>query len=289
MSKWLNILVYGNAGFGKTTLLASAADVPQMRDIMFLDVEGGDMVVEDNPRIKHPEFIFRNRVRVGSFRQIAAIHDWLKGHCQFRDKQDSASEKILTEAEARMRQLSPQEITEGPQRFRTVVLDSMTEANAYSIYELIGVTEAKVLSGDADEIEVAQWDEFRKNNQKMQMLTRAFRDLPMNFLASALAQYVQDERKAFHWVPASTGQLTRQLPGFFDIVGYMYIMQSGEKREHRLYTNPDAIQGIRYTAKNRRAAFRHDFFMDPTMSTIMEGIKLLKAETASPQAQSTNP
>lgn len=37
----LNILVFGEPGVGKTTLAATAQDHPAMRDVVFLNIEGG--------------------------------------------------------------------------------------------------------------------------------------------------------------------------------------------------------------------------------------------------------
>lgn len=43
----INMLVYGQAGAGKTHFAASAQDVPEMADVLFLDVEGGLMTVAE--------------------------------------------------------------------------------------------------------------------------------------------------------------------------------------------------------------------------------------------------
>lgn len=42
----LNLLVYGEAGVGKTVLAASADDVPELRKVLILDVEGGTMSID---------------------------------------------------------------------------------------------------------------------------------------------------------------------------------------------------------------------------------------------------
>ena len=37
----INVLIYGDSGIGKTVLAGSAAAVPEMRDVLVLDAEGG--------------------------------------------------------------------------------------------------------------------------------------------------------------------------------------------------------------------------------------------------------
>jgi hypothetical protein len=270
---YLKLLVYGKPGVGKTELIASSVDVPEMGDVLYVDVESGEQTVHDNPRIANWEALVANRVPCNTFKQVSQIHDWLKGHIVWRDKNDSAAEKILRDQEARLRGCSPDQI-ERPQRFRTVILDSLTEINAYSNYELLGVEEAKVLAGNADEVEVATWDEFRKNNQRIQMLLRAFKNLPINLLVAAHEQYKQDEVKKFHYEPAVTGQLARQVQGFFDIVGHFQMAKVGEKMERRLYVQPAGP----FDAKNRRSVFRDDYFKeaDLHMTKIMRLIGLTK-------------
>lgn len=264
----MKFLVYSQPGIGKSTLCGSAVDVPSMRDVLWVDLERSDLIAEDNERIKDGAHLLENRVVVETFEQVSKVHDWLKGHCIARDDNNT---RALIENEARMRGCTTAEITE-PKMFRTVIIDSLTETNAMSNQELLGVDEAKVLSGDADDIQVATWDEFRKNNMRIQMLARAFRNLPMNFLATAGVQYKQDELKKMHFEPALTGQLARQVLGVFDIVGFMRIFKQGDKSERRMYVQP--IEN--FFAKNRRGMFKADYFSDPTMMDIMVKTGLVK-------------
>lgn len=267
-SRWLNMMVYGKPGAGKTTLLGTAADVEDMRDILHVDAESGNLAIEDNPRIKHPEFLTDNRVRVTNFKQVAMVHDFLKGHCKYRDENNTAK---LIEYESWLRGCSPDEIKE-PKKFRTVMVDSLTEIDIYCTYGLLGITQEKVLYGESEDIDVARFDEFRKNNQMMQMLCRAFRDLPMHFLAACGETYSEDELKKKFYFPAMTGQLRTQIQAFFDIVGHMQAKQVGDKTERRLYVNPVG----NFSAKNRRSVWKSDYFNDPYMADIMKGIGLLK-------------
>lgn len=267
-SRWLNLMVYGKPGAGKTTLLGTVADVESMRDILYIDAESGNLAVEDNNRIKNPEFLTQNRVRVTSFKQVAMVHDYLKAHCKYRDENNIDK---LREYEAWLRGCSVDDIVE-PKRYHAVLVDSLTEIDIYCTYGLLGITQDKVLHGESSDIDVARFDEFRKNNQMMQMLVRAFRDLPIHFLASCGQVYAEDELRKRYYSPALTGQLKMQIPGFFDIVGYMLIGKDGENQVRRLYINPVG----NFEAKNRRSVYKKDYFENPTMADIMKGIALLK-------------
>lgn len=265
VGKWLKLLAYSKPGIGKTELVASTVDVEEMNDVLYVDAESGELTVQDNPRIKNWPKLIENRVPVKSFKEVASVHDWLKGHCMYRDKTDEASVNVLRANEARLRGVDVSAI-QTPKRFRSIILDSLTEINAYSNYELLGVDEAKVLAGDADSIEVATWDEFRKNNQRIQMLVRAFRDLPIHLMVVCGEQYKQDEQKKFHYEPNLTGQLARQVQAFFDIVGHFQQSKVGDVYERRLYVQPVGL----FDAKNRRSLFKADFFKNPNMTMIMK-------------------
>jgi len=269
-SRWLKLMVYGMPGAGKTTLLGSAADVEDMRDILYVDCEKGFLAIEDNDRIKNPIFVAENRISCTKFKTAAQVHDFLKAHCKYRDENNIDK---MREVEAWLRGCSIDEIEE-PKRFRTVMIDSLTELDTYCTYDILGVTQEKVLDEAGGDIDVAGWPEFRKNNQMMQMLCRAFRDLPIHFIASAGRAYAEDEKKRRYYAPALTGALRTQIPGFFDIVGFMQIEKVGENHERRLYVKP--VGSTNFEAKNRRPVFKPDYFKDPVMADIMQGIGLLK-------------
>lgn len=268
VDRWLNFMCYGKPGSGKTTLMGSCADIEEMRGVLFIDAESGDLAVQENERIKNPQYLIGNRVRVTSFKEVAMIHQFLTSHCKFRDA--NMVDK-MREQEAWLRGVPIEEIGE-PVRFKTIMMDSITEIDIYCTYGLLGITQDKMLHGEASDVDVARFDEFRKNNQMIQMLCRAYRDLPMHFLASCARTFAEDEMKKRYYSPALTGQLKTQVPGFFDIVGYMDIQTLGDKTERKLWVNPVK----NFEAKNRRSVYKKDYFENPTMTDVMKGIGLLK-------------
>lgn len=271
MSRWIKLLVYARHGIGKTTLAGSAADVPEMTDVLFIDAERGDMSLEDNPRIKNIQGI--SHVNATSHMQVARIQEFLKAHCVQRDNPTPENIDKMRKNEAWLRGIDPKDIPE-PKKFKTAVVDSLTEVDTYCMYGLMGVNQDQIITGKAEEIAVAQWGEFRKNNMMMQMLIRAFRDLPMHVIFTCQQVYNQDEMKRFHYGPALTGQLARQAQGMVDIVGSLRAAEAPDetgKQPRRLYVQPMD----RYDAKNRRASYKEAFFDDPTMGSIMRAVGLL--------------
>lgn len=264
--RYLKMIVYGPFGTGKSTLAASSVDVPTMRDVIMIDAESGDLVLEDNPRIKLAEQV--EHVRVTNFIQVARVQEFLKAHCFKRDANDVAG---MRRVEAMLKGVPESEIAE-PKRFRTVIIDSLTEIEAYCMYGLLKVNEGELLTGSAEEIDVARFDEFRKNNMMVQVLVRALRDLPMHVIFVCSQQYTQDELKRFHYGPAMTGKLASQIQGFVDIVGFLKAGQVNEQgiAPRRLFVQPVE----RFDAKCRRASFRGSYFDDPTMLSIMKEVGL---------------
>lgn len=86
-TNWLNAIFYGDSGVGKTRLLGSCDEVPDLRKVLFVDIEGGTRSIRD----VYPNI---DTVRVQNFRQIREVYEGLKGtsHGYTTACLDSASE-----------------------------------------------------------------------------------------------------------------------------------------------------------------------------------------------------
>lgn len=271
--KWLKMLVYGKHGTGKTELVASAVDVPEMNDVLMVDSDKGELTIIDSRRIKNGTKI--NHIEVTHIKQLGLVHDYLKAHCKHRDENN---EEKLYSLQAQVTGYSVEELKQmgPPPRYRTVILDSLTEIDSLSNYSILGLDPAKIMAGDMADIDTAGWPEFRKNNEMIKMLMRAYRDLPIHVLYTAAESWTQDETKKFHYSPAMTGKLSAQVQGFMDIVGYLVTATPEENKDapRRLYVQP-VNTGSRFDAKNRRSAFRGSYFDDPLMADIMKKTALI--------------
>jgi len=106
-------------------------------------------------------------------------------------------------------------------------------------------------------------------------LVRELRNLPMHLLITCPEKYAQDENKKMQWSPALIGQLSRQVRGFMDVVGYLVtgVAESEEAAlPRRLYVQP--VKGKKFVAKCRFSSYSGAYFDDPTMGAIMETVGL---------------
>jgi len=262
----LKFLVYGDYGVGKTFLLGTAADVPQMRDVLFINAEAGDLTFD----IDEHNFGSIDTIRVRDYKMLGKVHEYLKLHCSLRERDDEAAVNRLIELEAMLKDVPEASIKE-PRRYQTVILDSLTEIEQYCMYQLLGITDATKLD---EETATAEWAEYKRQHSMVQRLIRNFRDLPMNILMTCARSYVQDESKRMVYSPQMTGKLSNQVQGFMDLVGYYVIGQINEADgtfARRLHVQPTG----RFSAKCRFSRYKKPYFDNPTMKSILSQVGLL--------------
>lgn len=262
---------YGDYGSGKTRLMGSAALVPSMRDVLFIDCEAGDLTIatEDQKDYAESAHKYIDVVTVNTFKQLARVQEFLKLHCQLRDQSDDGGEEKLKELEQK---LMPETYDAGrkARRYHTVIIDSLSEAETFSMYQLLGISDRTRLDED---VASPEWAEYKRNHGQILRTIRAFRDLPMHVLMTAAAAYIQDDQKRMNWQPALTGRLAKQCQGFMDVVGFMYVT-SGEdgKKVHNMQVQPTP----RINAKCRFSNFKLTGWSNPTMKTILDSVGLLQ-------------
>ncbi len=261
--RFLKLLIYGNYGVGKTTLSCSALEVPSMRDVLMINAEAGDQSVGHMKDL--------DAIVVPTFRMLGQIHEYLKQHCKARDAGDT---KELIKMEAFLREVDKKDI-DVPREYRTVILDTLTELEAYCFEQLLGITDTTRLD---EEVQSAEWGEYKKNNHMILRLVRRFRDLPMHVIFTCAEKYTQDETKKFKYTPDLTGKLAKKVQGFMDMVGYYAQGKDGDKIQRRLYVMPSGTG--RYDAKHRYPAYKGEHFTDPTIGTILREVGLLDKDGA---------
>lgn len=264
---FLKLIVYGKYGAGKTTFAGSAVDVPEMRDVIMISAEAGETSLDDSPVVKDSEFL--DVIRINKFSQLSYIRDFLEAHIIFRDNENEEKLRALqqrvfgagTEAgEGRLR------------KYKTVIIDSLSEIDAYCMAALLGIHEG--FSWNAD-MPAAEFKEYKQNFNKMQMLIRGFRDLKMNVLFTCAAVYDKDEMQKMHFMPNLTGKLSNVVQGFFDVVGFLDTGSATEDKDapRRLWLQP---VGGRFDAKTRLAGYKKSFLDNPTMSSLYQAAQLAK-------------
>jgi hypothetical protein len=268
----LNGLVYGEYGAGKTFLMGTAVDVPCMRDVAVISAEGGTLTLDpDDP---DHDFGLIDILRTTTYRQIARTYDFFKAHCYIRDLEGISETEKDQKLWALQKQVMPELAADGRiRRYQTVIMDSLTEAEQYCMMQLLGVNDATKVD---EEIQGAEWAEYKKQHTMVQRLIRNFRDLPLHVLFTSARAQVQDESKRLVFSPMMTGKLSGQVQGFMDMVGYLIMGQAADENSlppRRMYISPTT----KYAAKARFSKYKKPFFDNPTIGSIMVDVGYLEA------------
>lgn len=262
-------LIYGAHGVGKTLLATSAADVPQMADVLVISAESGSVVAADR---------FSRTVReipVNSYDQIDSIYKWLKEHIAAVARKDG--ERLLA-----LHNLAfPDEPYDDYKKvpiFKTVVIDSISELQKYVMMKILGTGTSTLAVNLSAEPEQARFQEWGKGGDMIRSMLRAFRDLPVHviFVASLLEK--EDEMKRRFFSPNLPGKLGREVQGFVDFVGMMLVANTQVTDDDGATKTVSVRRTIiapheRWDAKSRLAA--HDglsHFDNARMSDIIKGL-----------------
>lgn len=186
------LLLYGNSGVGKTTLAATAADHPDLGNVMFLNFEGGLISVAH-----------RNDVLAVDIRSIKDLEDtfWKLQRGEYPG-------------------------------VKTVVIDSITEMQTLSLETVSAVrTQRDIAKGkenvDADMITL---EDYGKSTAQLRRLMRWYRDLPLNIIVIALPKVVvigqeklpEHMRQPSLILPSLTEKLGNSVMGYMDWVWYYF-------------------------------------------------------------------
>lgn len=145
---WQTMLFYGDFGSGKTHLAGTAVLVPEMCDILYISLEGGEKTLKEVARICKKNKVDPSKIMVvpvQSYRQYSFVYEFLKIHLKARDMEDDVTLRKL-EAQVRgipdFNTMSDEELAQVipvPKKFRTVISDSLTEAQKYCMYQILGI------------------------------------------------------------------------------------------------------------------------------------------------------
>ena len=194
----MKICVYGPQGAGKTTFAAMAQDHPDMKDVLFLDCEGGLMSVVSRGDIHYE--------RIHSTRQLEEIF-WkvANGDPEY-------------------------------QRFKTFVIDSVTELQAVNLEEVVSEAVEKEKRRRRQQetdrsIDEPHLRDYGKSTTQLRRILRWYKNLPVNVILTALPKYIyppkkegqqEGDQQPIEVRPDVTDKLGNALMGLVDAVWYLY-------------------------------------------------------------------
>lgn len=264
---YMKLLVYGEYGAGKTVLAASSDDLPEMKEVLYIDAEAGDLALSDRPHL--------DVVRIKKYAELARVYEYLRLHVRLRDEGTPEALAKLADMERRLKGLD--QAPESPTLYQTVVIDSLTEVQTYLMYQLLGMDPD---NWALDAIpQTPEWGEWRSSSDMIQLLARQFRDLPLHVIVVLSQQEVEDKRQMLKRINLP-GKLASRIQGFWDMVGYLVSIKDGEgNTRRRLYLNKVDNS---FQAKHR---FRHitvDYVDEPSIAKLLD---LAKQEWAAIDAE----
>lgn len=308
VNNWLNMLIYGPYGHGKTHLAGTAALVPEMCDILYISLEGGEKtlrVIADMCRKHNIDPSCIQVMPIQTYKQYAQIYETLVQHIAARDSnnvvrlrviefqlrgieflqatgwmpsekaQSEGAASVIKEMQARILEMSKdakllEELIPNPKRFRTVITDSLTEAQKYCMYQLLGIDPLRQkLDAEPDS---AEWKDWGASREMIQFLVRRYRDLPIHTLWICGEDETEDAKKRKYYTPLLPGKLSKDVQGLVDVVGYLRkCPQEGGGIKHRIYLEGGDYGPINIAAKHRFGPKLKGCFLDEaTMQTIYD-------------------
>jgi hypothetical protein len=200
----LDFLVYGSPGAGKTHLAGTAADYEPTSDVLVADIDGGVTTL----RGKDVEV-----VDINTTEQMKELYEWVKLHLQKRgtDEIGEINDHIGVDEDV---------------EFNTVVLDTLTELQAYAMNEATNQEEGIV---DVNNIASPTFNEWGDNYSFLRSVVKGFSDLDINTIMTAHVKEEKDDKTGKETKTIDlAGQLTVEVPGIVDFVGYLYTDVSEE-------------------------------------------------------------
>lgn len=180
---WINLLVYGEAGVGKTFLGGTADDSPATSPLLVFDVEGGMQTLRKKPNV--------DVVPIRSMKDIELNYNKLYAS-----------------------------IKNGKIYYKTVMIDSLPELADLDMRTIMKA--AYKANPDKVDEDVPSPREWGKTRNHIRTIVRAFRDLPCHVIYTAHVSTFMEEGQPTRHFPSFAGKLGKEVPGFMDIVGYYY-------------------------------------------------------------------
>lgn len=207
------LLIFGDPGLGKTEFASTANDHEDLKDCLFLNIEGGLKTIEDKDVLAVDIGTDENGNRV----------------------------PIIAELEQLMWTLMSDKRPPELQSVKTLVIDSVSDLQTKNLQDITSARPDK---------DMIQQNDYGKDTARLKRIFSMLRAAPFNVIFTALAKKVEDsEGKVIDVVPQLTNQVSTSLMGYVDYA--WYIFKDDKTGERKLLTSPKGP--IRAKTRNEKA------------------------------------
>lgn len=245
IDQYMKILVYGDPGVGKTTLISTAEEHPKLRRTLVANVEGGMLSISGTD--------------VHATEQIKKVSELEDLYWSIAGKEEKFKQ------------------------YQTLAVDSGTELQTLDLEQTVAETIKKKNQKDRDRDEI-YLEDYGKSTARLKRIFRYLRDLPMNVIITALVRRVMPpgnpsnnvKRDPIAVLPQFTEKLSSSLMGYMDCVWYMYTDEKEDAQgnltlERYLLTQPHGP----YKVKTRGANFSRQIGQVVTNPNLAKLYKIL--------------
>lgn len=226
-----SICIYGGPGTGKTTLAATACDVPQMNPVLHLNIENGTSSI----KTLYPDLEI---VDITKFAELQSVYNDLFKQRDF-ESQTCAG-------------------------YKTIILDNLTEGQKKGIEHIFESDSLSRTGISFTEFTMPTFSNggWNVSSEQMRKLIRAFRELPCYVIFVAWEIDLDKSESRHLWTPAFTNKLANEAPGMMNDVYRYYFNRDGVRT---LGTNRDRDR----IAKDRTRLLPKEI-PNPTMQVIYD-------------------
>lgn len=154
--------------------------------------------------------------------------------------------------------------------YKTVFIDSLTELQKLDMRTVM--LEQWNKKPESTDVYVPSQREWGKSGERVRMVVRAFRDLKMNTIVSALLNSDKDDKTGLvTYYPSLPGKLRSEIPGFFDVVGLLTTYTDTTDGVTSIERQLQVVKTERVSAKDRFSALG-TIVQKPTMPMLWDMI-----------------
>jgi hypothetical protein len=190
----LNLMIYGDSGVGKTLLAGTAAFVPELTPILFVDVEGGTLTLSHFDNTADIDV-----VRVTRWQDMQKVYD---------------------------------DLLKGNHPYKTIIIDSLTEMQKLAMNSQLGAGSDLDPGGNMPEFK--DWHINTEQMRRLVRAFRDLPYNTIFTALSMDAVDPRRPTGATLKQPAFTKKLAGEIPAFFDILFYMYVKETKDGPNQRL-------------------------------------------------------